>query len=72
MHPSRLKAARMAAGLTQQQAAERLGVSQGYWALLESGQRRLTEELAVKAVGLLNLQPTLLPLGRDSEAGTTP
>ena len=74
MDPSRLKAARVAAGLTQQQAAERLEVSQAYWALLESGQRRLTEELAMKAVGLLNLPPTLLPLplGGNSETGSTP
>lgn len=72
MHTSRLKAARMSAGLTQQQAAERLEVSQGYWALLENGQRRLTEELAMKAVGLLDLQPTLLPLEGASAADSTP
>jgi len=57
-----LKAARKAAGLTQQRVAERLGVSQAYWAFLESGRRRLTGRLARKAVRLLNLAPTLLPL----------
>jgi transcriptional regulator with XRE-family HTH domain len=47
--------------LTQAQAAARLGVSQPYLAMLEAGKRRLTPELARRAVGALGLTPTALP-----------
>lgn len=62
MTSTRLRSARKAAGLTQQQAAGRLGISQAYLALLESGRRRLTDELARKAARLYRLPPTELPL----------
>jgi transcriptional regulator with XRE-family HTH domain len=62
MSPTELKLARQAAGLTQPQAAARLGISQPYLALLERGRRRLTEELMRKFVRLYRLPPTALPL----------
>jgi transcriptional regulator with XRE-family HTH domain len=61
MSPTQLRLARKAAGLTQQAAAARLGVSQAYLALLEGGRRRLTERLALKSVRLYHLPPTALP-----------
>lgn len=75
MSPTQLRLARKAAGLTQQQAAARIGVSQAYLALLERGRRRLTEKLTLAFVGLYHLPSTALPLEqlssgtpRDSEA----
>lgn len=56
-----LKSARRAKGLSQVQAAPRLGVSQPYLAMLESGRRRLTPELARRAMKLYDLPPTILP-----------
>jgi len=55
-----LKSARSARGLTQAQAAARLGVSQPYLAMLEAGTRRLTPELARRAVRAFGLAPTAL------------
>ena len=59
------KSARESAGLTQQRAAERLGVSQGYLALLETGRRRVTRDLANKMVQLYHLSPVALPLDNN-------
>jgi transcriptional regulator with XRE-family HTH domain len=47
---------------TQQQAAAKLGVSQPYVALMESGSRRVPERLARKAARLYELSPAVLPL----------
>jgi transcriptional regulator with XRE-family HTH domain len=60
--PERLRSARQAAGLTQQQAADRLGVSQAYLALLERGRRPVTAGLRSKIVDLYDLGPLALPL----------
>ncbi len=57
-----LKARRKQLGLTQKNAAERLGVSQPYWSLLEKGLRPLTPELASKAMRVMKLSPTVLPV----------
>jgi len=56
-----LKAGRTAKGLKQTQAAARLGVSQPYLAMLESGARRLTPKLARRAMKVYGLPPTMLP-----------
>lgn len=56
-----LKQARQAKGWSQVQAAARLGVSQAYLAMLEGGRRRLTPELARRAMKLYGLPPTVLP-----------
>ncbi len=60
--PDRLRLARERAGFTQQQAAKRLGVSQAYLALMETGRRRVTEPVGLKIVGLYRLGPAFLPL----------
>jgi Predicted transcriptional regulator with C-terminal CBS domains len=62
--PVELRRAREARGQTQQQVADTLGVSQAYWALLESGKRDLTTALAERVVILLELPPTGLPVDR--------
>ena len=62
MSVARLKRGRKTAGLTQQQAAARLRVSQAYLSLIESGRRRTPGELARKLVDLYRLPPTELPL----------
>jgi len=62
MRAEQLRAARLAAGLTQQQAAKRLGISQAYLALLEHGLRPVTASLSLKITKLFRLGPTTLPL----------
>lgn len=57
-----LRQARVDRGWTQQRAAGRLRVSQPYLALLESGERPLTRELAERAARVYRLHPTALPL----------
>ncbi|HBY59521.1 MAG TPA: hypothetical protein DEH78_06840 [Solibacterales bacterium] len=59
---SQLQAARREAGLSQQGAAARLGVSQPYYSQLENGSRALTEKLAARAVTTLDVSPCVLPL----------
>lgn len=60
-----LRAARLARGLNQVDAAARLGVSQPYLAMLERRQRRLTPSLAVRAAKLYDLAPTVVPRSRQ-------
>jgi DNA-binding XRE family transcriptional regulator len=67
--PHQLKSARQAAGLTQHQAADRLGVSQAYLALLERGRRPVTIPLKSKIVELYCLGPIALPLDGDNLNG---
>ena len=60
-----VRAARMKAGLTQAQLAERLGRSQEYVSLIERGRRRLPVEamvLIMRALGL-ELEIGTRPLG---------
>jgi transcriptional regulator with XRE-family HTH domain len=64
--PDQLKTARRAAGLTQHQAADRLGVSQAYLALLERGRRPATTPLRSRIVDLYHLGPIALPLDSDN------
>lgn len=62
LRPEQLKSARTASGLTQQQAADRLSVSQAYLALLEGGRRPVTARLKSRIVDLYGLGPVALPL----------
>lgn len=55
-----LKTGRLAKGLSQVEAAARLKVSQSYLAMLEGGVRRLTPELARRAMRVYGLAPTAL------------
>src|SRR6266496_74196 len=69
LQPEQLKSARRAARLTQHQAADRLGVSQGYLAMLERGRRAVTAQLKTKIVELYGLGPIALPLDGDNLGG---
>lgn len=65
-----LRTARLGHRLTQAELAQRLGVSQGYVSLLEAGQRRCSGRLAKKLVGVLNLEPTVLPVSSNVKPAT--
>jgi transcriptional regulator with XRE-family HTH domain len=56
-----LRTGRLAKGLSQVEAAARLKVSQPYLAMLEGGNRRLTPDLARRAMKLYDLPLTTLP-----------
>ena len=72
MRPEQIKTARQSLGLTQVQAAARLGVSQPYLSQLERGNRPVTAELALRAATLWPLPPTALPLPElDCESATS-
>ncbi len=62
MRARELRAERRRRGWGQLKAAARLGVSQPYLAMLESGKRRLTPALARKVVAAYGLPPADLPL----------
>lgn len=57
-----LRQARRARGWTQAQAAQRMGVSQPYWSLLERGERPLPGTLARRLVRDGKFPATVLPL----------
>ena len=61
MLPKTLKAARNERNWTETEAAERLGMSQSYLAMLERGQRKVTSRLARKFKSVYGLRPTVLP-----------
>ena len=61
MQPKILRDARNRREWTETQAAQRLGMSQSYLAMLESGQRRVTPSLARKFKAVYGLSPTALP-----------
>lgn len=62
MKPETLKQARLLRGWSQTEAANRLGVSQSYLAMLEYGERRVTPKLARSMMRVYRLPPTVLPL----------
>ena len=61
-----LRQARSDLGLSQVEAAVRLGVSQPLLSLMEKGERAVTPALARKAVTTLRATPELLPLAPDA------
>ncbi|MFB3826081.1 MAG: helix-turn-helix domain-containing protein [Bryobacteraceae bacterium] len=69
MRRNSLSSARRAAGLTQQEAAGRLGVSQAYVALLEGGKRPLSPRMSSRIAKLYRLGPIALPLVASSKTG---
>ena len=62
MNGEELRAARLEKDWTQREAAEKLGVTQAYFSMLERGSRVLPTALARKAAGMLNAPATTLPL----------
>jgi transcriptional regulator with XRE-family HTH domain len=62
MTGQQLRSGRESRGWGQEQAANRLGVSQPYLSLLEKGERRLPEKLAHKATRVYRLSATALPM----------
>lgn len=69
MTNEQFKSGRLKAGLTQLQAAMRLGVSQPYLSQLEKGQRPVTAELARSAAALYRLPATALPVPETAPEG---
>lgn len=65
MLPKTLRAARNERNWTETEAAQRLGVSQPYLAMLEKGQRKVTSRLARKFKSVYGLRPTVLPTSDD-------
>ncbi len=63
-----LKLGREQKGWTQEEAASRLGVSQAYLSLMESGARRVPEGLARKATVAFGLSAATLPLETSWES----
>ena len=63
-----LRAARHQKGWTQARAAREFGVSQGYVALLEGGERQPSEELRLVMVRKLGLPPTAVTPVEDRSA----
>ena len=57
-----LRVARQKAGLSQHEAAARLGVSQPYYSQLEGGSRPLPKDLAPVVVRKFGVSPSVLPL----------
>lgn len=66
LRPEQLRLARRAAGLTQHEAANSLGVSQAYLALLERGRRPVTAQLGSRIANLYGLGPIALPLSTEN------
>jgi transcriptional regulator with XRE-family HTH domain len=72
MTSSWLREGRLEKGWTQAQAAKRLGVSQTYLSLLESGRRPLSRPLARKAQREFDVPATALPVASRSLVKTVP
>ena len=68
MDGNMVKEARLEKDWTQEQAALALDVTQAYLSMLEKGHRPLSERFVRKALKVLNLPPTALPL-RSEEVG---
>jgi transcriptional regulator with XRE-family HTH domain len=71
MRLEQLKQARLRLGHTQQQAADRLGVTQAYFSMLEKGARKPSPELARKLMREYEVPPTVLPV-TDTRVNATP
>jgi transcriptional regulator with XRE-family HTH domain len=64
-----LRAARNLKGWTQGEAAERLGVSQPYWSLLEHGRRRVSKRLLPRLQRHFDVPVTTLPVEASRALG---
>ena len=70
MKPQDLKSARRRQTWSQQELADRLGLSQSYVAMLENGDRKLAPSLVRKVARLLKLPPTVLPHSLSEKSST--
>lgn len=68
MDGNMLKGARLEKNWTQEQATLALDVTQAYLSMLEKGHRPVSERFVRKALKVLNLPPTVLPLRSEEEA----
>ena len=68
MDGNQLKKARLARNWTQEEAAHALDVTQAYLSMLEKGYRPLSERFVRKALKVLHLSPTALPLRSEAMA----
>ena len=68
MNGNLLRESRREKNWSQEQAASALGVTQAYLSMLEKGRRPLSERFVRRALKVLNLPPTVLPL-RSEEVG---
>jgi transcriptional regulator with XRE-family HTH domain len=57
-----LKNARLKRGWTQEQAADKLGVTQAYLSMVEQGRRPLSSRLVARVQKSFHIAPTMLPL----------
>lgn len=69
MPVQQLRTFREQARLTQQQAAKRLGVSQGYVSLCETGRRTPSSSFMKKLASVYRLPPTALPVHSTDRLG---
>lgn len=67
MNSEPLRQARLRRGWTQQKAADRLGVTQAYFSMLENGGRKPSSMLARKLMRVYGVSPTVLPVSRVPE-----
>ncbi len=67
MNGRQLAQSRLRKGSEQQEAAEKLGISQPYLSLLESGKRKLPRKLAARFVKIFDLPSEKLPFETDWE-----
>ena len=61
-----LKSARLERGWTQEQAANKLSVTQAYLSMVEQGHRPLSSRLLARVRKSFDLPPTMLPLKMES------
>lgn len=67
-----LKSVRLTFSWTQNDAAERLGVTQAYLSMVERGIRVVSSDLASRAVRVFDVPPTALPLAEYRQHSRNP
>ncbi len=70
MTAQELKAARLASAWTQRDTAERLGITQAYLSMVESGARAVSDDLAAKVISVLKVPATAIPMGQRHHRGS--
>src|SRR5437879_12867726 len=67
-----LRNARKRRGWTQEQAAKKLGMTQAYLSMLESGRRALSRPATARVLRRLDIPPTALPLQEELNWSASP